>query len=500
KKRVKRAFKDGSSPKKKSKIIDSVEEIPSEESAIESDGEQHVDSYEDDDEIETPYEKRIRLAKLAVAKAKQAIDSDDEDPMATLTVRLQEEALQARGKLFFSVAEKFKPVSLESIICLFGHKKTVTCLCISSDCKYIYSGGKDASIIKWNIKDFSKLRVVKGGRKGSSSPYHTGPVLTIGISDDSKYLATGSADHSIIIWSPETLEVLFRLQRHRSPVTALSFRRQSHMMFSGDRFGRVCVWNLPLTDILQDQGAATKIEVLSICGLSLERCVSASGFGGAGICLWKVEQEVCVQYTVKNPAEYSIECIYAVNDDLYIGGSATNTLYLWHMSRGSPICKISPAHPPTSSDLDSVTARPALNWVTSVTGLFSTDLLATGSSSGHVQLWRLHLESEKAFSFGLGSENVGDDDEEGSDGESRTKQARLRVHHDSAKLERIPKGEFQLGGFVNSLAFSNDGKWLVAGIGQEHRLGRWEERRKVRDAICLIPINIPFKQASDIWM
>lgn len=70
-----------------------------------------------------------------------------------------------------------------------------------------------------NIKGFSKLRVVRGGRKGSSSPYHTGPVLTIGISDDSKYLATGSADHSIIIWNPETLEVLFRLQRHRSPVT-----------------------------------------------------------------------------------------------------------------------------------------------------------------------------------------------------------------------------------------------------------------------------------------
>lgn len=69
---------------------------------------------------------------------------------------------------------------------------------------------------------------------------------------------------------------MFRLQRHFSPVTvslahhlpnrlkngycstsslqALSFRRQSHMMFSGDRSGRVCVWNMPLTEILQDQG------------------------------------------------------------------------------------------------------------------------------------------------------------------------------------------------------------------------------------------------------
>ncbi|VDO03820.1 unnamed protein product [Rodentolepis nana] len=365
--RADRVHRGSSRPNKRSKIFGSDDEIPSEESIIESDTDQPVDYYEEDEEIETPHEKRIRLAKLALAKSKEAIGSDDDDPMATLTVRLQEEALQARGKLFFRVADKFNSVPPESIICLLGHRKTVTCLCISSDTKYIFSGGKDASIIKWNVNDFSKTKIVRGGRKGSSSLYHTGPVLAIAISDDGKYLATGSADHSIIIWNPDTLELLFRLQRHRSPVTALSFQRQSHMMFSGDKFGRVCVWNLPLTDILQDQGAATKIEVLSICGLSSERCVSASGFGGAGICLWKVEQEVCVQYVVKNPSEYAIECVYAVNDDLYIGGSATN------------------------------------------------------------------------------------------------------------------------------LAFSNDGKWLVAGIGQEHRLGRWEERRKIRDAVCLIPINIPFK-------
>ncbi|KAM7537596.1 hypothetical protein Aperf_G00000077621 [Anoplocephala perfoliata] len=498
KKRVSRGSRDKARFGKKPKTNDSDEEIPSDESVNADSSADDDDSYEEEEEQETQHEKHIRLTKVALAKARQAIDSDDEDPTATLTVRLQEEALQARGKLFFRVAEKYKPVSLESIVCLIGHKKSVTCLCISSDCKYIYSGGKDSSVIKWSLEDFSKVIVIKGARKGSSSSYHTGPVLSIAISDDRKYLATGSADHGIIIWNPDSLEVMFRLQRHRSPVTALSFRRQSHMMFSGDRFGRICVWNLPLTDILQDQGTASKVEVLSICGLSSERCVSSSGFGGAGICLWKVEQEVCVLYALKNIAEVSIECIYAANDDLFIGGSATNTLYLWHVSRGSPICKVFPAHPSTSSNFGSVTSRPSLNWVTAVTGLFSTDLLASASSSGHIQLWRLHLESVKAFSFGdTGNDN---DEEVDSEKESKTKQSRLRIHHDSAKLERIPGGDFQLDGFINSLAFSNDGKWLIAGIGQEHRLGRWEERRRVRDAICLIPLNIPFKQVSDVWM
>uniref|UniRef100_A0A5K3FCK8 WD_REPEATS_REGION domain-containing protein n=2 Tax=Mesocestoides corti TaxID=53468 RepID=A0A5K3FCK8_MESCO len=480
---LKRAVTDsrfGSNDKKKTKI-DSDDEIPSDTDESEL---SDVSGEEPEDEFdgETPHEKHVRLTKKALAEALKTVGSDEEDARAALSVRLQEEALQARGKLFSKIAHTYKPVSLADAVCLRGHRKSINCVCISSDCSFLYSGGKDASIFKWSLIDFRKICSAHGGPKGSNSKYHTGPILSMDISDDGKYLASGSSDKSILVWNPDDLLVLFRLQRHFAPVTALSFRRQSHMMFSGDRSGRVCVWNMPLTEILQDQGAATKVEVLSICGLSAERCVSSSGFGGAGICLWKVEEEVCVQYSVKNISEHSVECVYAVNDDLFIGGSTSNTLYLWHVSRGSPISKIYPAHPPVTRDMDSPTSRPALNWVTAVSGLFGTDLFASGSSTGHVRLWRLVVEG-KAFTFG-------DEDEE-----PRSK-GRLKVHHDTTKIEPIPNGEFHLAGYVNSLAFSNDGQWLAAGIGQEHRLGRWEDRRKVNDVVCLLPINISFKRSS----
>ncbi|KAL7065167.1 hypothetical protein AAHC03_04575 [Spirometra sp. Aus1] len=359
-----------------------------------------------------------------------------------------------------------------------------------------------AALRAGSLNEHRKLISADGGRRGSASKHHTGPVLSIAISDDSKYLASGSTDNGIIIWNPLDLSPIFHLKRHLSPVTAISFRRQSHMLFSGDRSGRVCVWNMPLTEILQDQGAATKIEVLSICGLSAERCISSSGFGGAGICLWKVEEEVCVQYNVKNIAELSIECVYAVNDDLFIGGSTSNTLYLWHVSRGSPICRIYPAHPTSSHAPPRLpTERPAVNWVTAVAGLFGTDLFASGSSTGHVQLWKLVVEG-KAFSFDdggkAGLEQEDDDEDKEEEGARFARRGgagrRLRVHHDNTRIERIPGADFNLAGFINSLAFSNDGQWLAVGIGQEHRLGRWEERRKVNDVVCLLPINIPVSQ------
>jgi hypothetical protein len=44
-------------------------------------------------------------------------------------------------------------------------------------------------------------------------------------------------------------------------------------------------------------------------------------------------------------------------------------------------------------------------------------------------------------------------------------------------------------GFVNGLAISNTGRFLMAAVGQEHRLGRWSRNSAARNAIQLIPLN-----------
>lgn len=44
-------------------------------------------------------------------------------------------------------------------------------------------------------------------------------------------------------------------------------------------------------------------------------------------------------------------------------------------------------------------------------------------------------------------------------------------------------------GFVNSLAFSSDGSTLYAGVGQEHRLGRWWRLKNAKNAVYVIPLQ-----------
>lgn len=45
-----------------------------------------------------------------------------------------------------------------------------------------------------------------------------------------------------------------------------------------------------------------------------------------------------------------------------------------------------------------------------------------------------------------------------------------------------------LEGFVNGLAVSSTGKFFVAAVGQEHRLGRWEHDKRAKNEVCVVPI------------
>jgi ribosomal RNA-processing protein 9 len=51
-----------------------------------------------------------------------------------------------------------------------------------------------------------------------------------------------------------------------------------------------------------------------------------------------------------------------------------------------------------------------------------------------------------------------------------------------------PMFDININGFVNSLIFTSDGKYLIAGIGQEHKLGRWWRIPQAKNSIVIIPL------------
>mmetsp|Transcript_60870 Transcript_60870/g.89212 ORF Transcript_60870/g.89212 Transcript_60870/m.89212 type:complete len:109 (-) Transcript_60870:220-546(-) len=88
------------------------------------------------------------------------------------------------------------------------------------------------------------------------------------------------------------------------------------------------------------------------------------------------------------------------------------------------------------------------NWISSCSALAYTDLVASGSCDGAIKLWKCSKEN--------------------------------------AVLEEL--AQLPMAGYVNALAFANSGRFLVAGVGQEHRLGRWRRNPESKNGLAFFPL------------
>lgn len=118
-----------------------------------------------------------------------------------------------------------------------------------------------------------------------------------------------------------------------------------------------------------------------------------------------------------------------------------STLCLWSAMKKKPLCVKTLAHGRS-------TENGQANWISSIATLINTDLVASGSCDGTIRIWKTsdtYRELQLLF-------------------------------------------EVAVPGFVNSLAFTNDGSKLIAAVGQEHRLGRWWRIKEATNCVLVIPL------------
>lgn len=111
-------------------------------------------------------------------------------------------------------------------------------------------------------------------------------------------------------------------------------------------------------------------------------------------------------------------------------------------------------------------------WISSVASLSNTDMIASGIILTFV-LYLITLLLLFVFCICAGSE----------DGFIRLWKCGENFRS-LTQLMSIPAR-----GFVNSLAFTSDGTMLIAGMGQEHRLGRWWRDASAKNEILVVPLR-----------
>ena len=104
-------------------------------------------------------------------------------------------------------------------------------------------------------------------------------------------------------------------------------------------------------------------------------------------------------------------------------------------------CKVQRSHGTDDSNDDP-------HWVSALTTLNNTDTVITGSRDGWLRVWQVGEEFRSI----------------------------KEVHRIEVK------------GFINSLAISPSGEFIVAGVGQEHRLGRWWRDKAAKNKLVVIRV------------
>lgn len=321
---------------------------------------------------------------------------------------------------------------------LRGHKSPVTVSRISDDETTIYSAGKDCCIVKWDLESGKKLAVYKGyrGKKNDQAkfPGHSDHVLALSLTSDGKFLASGGKDKMVLVWETEKDEVRDGFKGHKDAVTALAFRLGSHDLYSGSNDRTLKLWNVDEMSYV-DTLFGHKAEITAIDSLARERPVTSSLDKTAAV--WKVLDEVHLEYIGPKTHLFAIALL---NEDIFVTGGQDGSIHLWSTQKRKPLFEYKLAH--------GAAPRDSFNWITSLGALRYSDLFASGSATGEIRLWKL---SDSKDSFSL--------------------------------VTTIPHE-----GVINSLQFSKSGKYLVAGVGQEPRMGRWIHIQPARNGTAIIQL------------
>ncbi|XP_034830523.1 U3 small nucleolar RNA-interacting protein 2 [Maniola hyperantus] len=398
------------------------------------------DAEESESDHETAEQKKLRLAKkyLEEIEKEEAKRAELKDLDEAVEKRLQRDYLEQKGKLRVEVADNYTAPAENDIKLIRAkeHRLSLTCVCISSDGAFAFTGCKSGSVIKWSLREKKKLGSLT---YKTHSKYLVGGVTSIALTTDFKYLATSDSSPDIQIWDPHTLKHVHTFKGHKDIVVGLVFRKTTHSLYSASKDRSVKSWSLDEMAYVETL-FGHQSPITSIDALTRERAVTAGG-RDTTIRVWKIVEE---SQLVFNGPVGSVDEVKLLDEEHFVSGSDNGSICLWSVLKKKPLCTVTKAH---GSEND------VPRWISSLTTLLNSDIFASGSYDNHIRLWKIA----------------------------------------DAYRNITPMFSIEIFGFVNSIQFTSDGQQLFAAIGQEHKAGRWFKQAGAKNGLLIVKLPVKLK-------
>ncbi|GAA5872854.1 hypothetical protein JCM8547_005719 [Rhodosporidiobolus lusitaniae] len=299
-------------------------------------------SSEEDDDLETPAQKRLRLSQMYL----KSLEKDKEEEVGfdaadldrdIIAERLQQDVLEHTGKLHLKVGSTLQlPIPSTSIFRTpaKGHRGTVTSAVASHDGHWLYTSSKDGAILKYDLsavtssspsasssstsepsqlpritrsayfprapsesllrkaeKQGKVLSKGKGKEENALPTGHTDEILDLAISADGRVLASGGRDKVIGCWdvAGEGGKWTRGLGGHKDAVASISFRLGTQQLYSSSFDRTVKLFDLSTLSYIETL-FGHQDQIQSIDALRGELAVTAGGRDKT-VRYWKVTEE-----------------------------------------------------------------------------------------------------------------------------------------------------------------------------------------------------------------
>ncbi|XP_022721303.1 U3 snoRNP-associated protein-like YAO isoform X2 [Durio zibethinus] len=343
-------------------------------------------------------------------------DEEEEARDSFVAKILQQQQLEESGRVRRVVASRLKKAeTVDGFKVLVKHRQSVTAVALSDDDSKGFSASKDGTILQWDVEsgktekykwpseDILKSHGAKDPRGRLKK--HSKSVFALAVSSDGRYLASGGMDRHVHLWDNRTRKHEMAFPGHQKPVSCLSFRQGTADLFSGSFDRTVKYWNMEEQTHI-DTICGHESEVLTLDCLRKERVLTVGR--DRFMMLFKVLDQ---SRLVFRPPPVSLECCCFINNDEFLSGSDDGGIELWSVLRKKPVYIVKNAHTQLPAcqnveqkgtgkipdsllengdhKIEGYNCSSAYSWVSSITVCRGSDLAASGAGNGCVRLWAI---------------------------------------------------------------------------------------------------------------
>jgi len=205
---------------------------------------------------------------------------------------------------------------------LEGHTMVINALAISEDGKILYSGSDDYTIREWDLDTKKLLRTLTG---------HTSFVNSLAIAPG--FIISGSSDNKVKCWSRNTGECLRTIEDHVSFVLAVACHTNpdgSFLFASGSRDNRIRLYDDGEKCIRTLELERHKSAVKSL-SFRKDGTLLASGHDNMMVMVWDVSSGECLRILQGNHNEVNAVA-FSPDGSLLVTGSDEGTVCVWNVS------------------------------------------------------------------------------------------------------------------------------------------------------------------------